>query len=81
MARVISLLATLLNPELVVIGGAVSASAAMLLPTIATELPRLTGTPPRVAVSPLGDAIVATGAVRLALDYVEHNALGLTPTR
>lgn len=81
MARVISLLATLLNPELVVIGGAVSASAAMLLPTIATELPRLTGTPPRVAVSPLGDAIVATGAVRLALDYVEHNALGLTPAR
>ncbi|MCG2621365.1 ROK family protein [Arthrobacter sp. I2-34] len=79
MARVISLLATLLNPELVVIGGAVAASAAMLLPTIAAELPRLTGTPPRVAVSPLGAAIVATGAVRLALDYVEQNALGLTP--
>ncbi|MFD1212137.1 ROK family transcriptional regulator [Arthrobacter sp. GCM10027362] len=79
MARVISLLATFLNPELVVIGGAVAASAAMLLPTITAELPRLTETPPRVAVSGLGDAIVATGAVRLALDYVERNALGLAP--
>jgi hypothetical protein len=32
-----------------------------------------------VAVSGLGDAIVAMGAVRLALDYVEQNALGLMP--
>jgi predicted NBD/HSP70 family sugar kinase len=79
MARVISLLGTFLNPELVVIGGAVSASATALLPTINAELPRLTGTPPRVAVSELGDAIVATGAVRLALAYVEDNALALTP--
>ncbi|HEX2248221.1 MAG TPA: ROK family protein, partial [Arthrobacter sp.] len=79
MARVISLLGTFLNPELVVIGGAVSASATALLPTINAELPRLTGTPPRVAVSELGDAIVATGAVRLALAYVEENALALTP--
>lgn len=79
MARVISLLATFLNPELVVIGGAVAASAGVLLPTITAELPRLTETPPRVAVSRLGNAIVATGAVRLALDYVEQNALGLAP--
>ena len=79
MARVISLLGTFLNPEMVVIGGAVSASATALLPTISAELPRLTGTPPRVAVSELGDAIVATGAVRLALTYVEDNALALTP--
>ncbi|NKX51273.1 ROK family protein, partial [Arthrobacter deserti] len=79
MARVFSLLGTILNPELVVIGGAVAASASVLLPTISAELPRLTETPPRVAVSSLGDAIVATGAVRLALDYVEQNALGPTP--
>jgi predicted NBD/HSP70 family sugar kinase len=79
MARVISMLGTFLDPELVVIGGAVAASASMLLPTITAELPRLTETPPRVAVSGLGDAIVAMGAVRLALDYVEQNALGLMP--
>jgi predicted NBD/HSP70 family sugar kinase len=79
MARVISMLGTFLDPELVVIGGAVAASAAMLLPTITAELPRLTETPPRVVVSGLGDAIVAMGAVRLALDYVEQNALGLMP--
>ncbi|NKX54266.1 ROK family protein [Arthrobacter sp. E918] len=81
MARIIALLGTFLNPELVVIGGAVASSAAMLLPTITAELPRLSGTPPQVAVSGLGDAIVATGAVRLALDYVEQNALGLTPAQ
>ncbi|HXF01719.1 MAG TPA: sugar kinase, partial [Arthrobacter sp.] len=79
MARVIAVLGTFFNPELVVIGGAVAASASALLPTITRELPRLTATPPRVAVSEFGDAIVAAGAVRLALDYVEEHAMELVP--
>jgi predicted NBD/HSP70 family sugar kinase len=79
MARVVAILGTFLNPELVVIGGAVAASASALLPTINRELPRLTATPPRVAVSGFGDAIVAMGAVRLALDYVEEHAMELVP--
>ncbi len=79
MARVIAVLGTFFNPELVVIGGAVAASASALLPTITRELPRLTATPPRVAVSEFGDAIVAAGAVRLALDYVEEHAMELAP--
>ncbi|MCZ2402143.1 ROK family transcriptional regulator [Paenarthrobacter sp. Z7-10] len=76
-ARIIASLGTLFNPELVVIGGAVSASAGVLLPGIAAQLPLFTATPPRVAVSTLGDEIVSVGAVRHALDYVERNALDL----
>jgi predicted NBD/HSP70 family sugar kinase len=77
MARVIASIASLINPEQVVIGGAVAESAGALLPAITELLPRFTATPPRVTVSPLGDAIVTVGAVRHALDYVEANALEL----
>ncbi len=77
MARVIASIASLINPEQVVIGGAVAESAGVLLPGITSRLPRFTATPPRVTVSPLGDAIVTMGAIRHALDYVEENALEL----
>jgi predicted NBD/HSP70 family sugar kinase len=77
MARVIGAVATIINPELVVIGGAVANSAGVLLEPIAQRLKEFTATPPRVAVSPLGDSIVTVGAVRCALDYVETNTLDL----
>ncbi|MDQ0822272.1 putative NBD/HSP70 family sugar kinase [Arthrobacter sp. V1I7] len=77
MARVIGTVATMFNPELVVIGGAVANSAGVLLEPIAKRLKDFTVTPPRVAVSPLGDSIVTIGAVRGALDYVEENSLDL----
>lgn len=77
MARVIGAVATMLNPELVVIGGAVANSAGVLLESIHERLKEFTVTPPRVAVSPLGDSIVTAGAVRCALDYVEKNTLDL----
>ena len=77
MARVIASVASFINPEQVVIGGAVAESAGALLPGITALLPRYTATPPRVTVSPLGDSIVTVGAVRHALDYVEANALEL----
>ncbi len=80
MARVIAAIASLINPELVVIGGAVADSAGALLPGITAALPRFTATPPRVTVSPLGDAIVTVGAIRHALDFVEANALELELT-
>lgn len=76
-ARVIATLAALVNPELVVIGGAVSESAAALLPGIEQQLPAYATTPPRVAVWSLGDAIVSIGAVRHALNHVETNALDI----
>ncbi|TQJ33399.1 ROK family transcriptional regulator [Arthrobacter sp. SLBN-122] len=77
MARVIGTVATLLNPELVVIGGGVADSAHVLLDPISERLAEYTATPARVAVSPLGDSIVTVGAVRRALDYVEGNSLDL----
>ncbi|WP_038467561.1 MULTISPECIES: ROK family transcriptional regulator [Arthrobacter] len=81
MARVIAWTATLVDPELVVIGGAVAASSTVLLDPLQEELTQLMPNPPRVAVSTLGDAIVTLGAVRLALDYVEKHALDLLQGR
>jgi predicted NBD/HSP70 family sugar kinase len=79
LARIVASLAVLLNPEQVVIGGAVAGSAGALVPGIEAWLPRFTATIPRVTVSPLGDAIVTIGAVRHALDFVEAQALDLAP--
>ncbi|GAB2660683.1 ROK family transcriptional regulator [Kribbella swartbergensis] len=76
-ARVVATLGILFNPELVVLGGAVAEAAKSLLPEIEQHLAGYTSTPPRVAVSSLGDAIVSVGAVRHALNYVEQNALDL----
>lgn len=75
MARVVAVLGTVLNPELVVLGGAVAGAASALLPGIRAELPALTDTPPRVEVSSLGGDAVALGAVRRALDDVAERAL------
>ncbi|MCX2748101.1 ROK family transcriptional regulator [Arthrobacter sp. MI7-26] len=77
LARVVSTMAIMLNPELVVIGGAVADSASVLLEPTARKLAAYTATPPRLAASPLGDAIVGIGAVRHALDHVEKNSLDL----
>ncbi|MDX6261167.1 MAG: hypothetical protein QOH84_2855, partial [Kribbellaceae bacterium] len=71
-ARVVATLGILFNPELVVIGGAVATAAKALLPEIEKQLATFTTTPPRVAVSSLGDTIVSVGAVRHALNYVEQ---------
>ncbi|WP_020385788.1 ROK family protein [Kribbella catacumbae] len=76
-ARVLATLGILFNPELIVIGGAVAAAAESLLPSIRQQLATYTATPPRIAVSSLGDTIVSVGAVRRALNYVEQHALDL----
>jgi predicted NBD/HSP70 family sugar kinase len=75
MARVIAVFGTLLNPDLVVIGGAVAASADLLMDPIAERLLEYTSTPPVVLATALGDHGVVTGAVRLALDRVESTML------
>ncbi|NWL13698.1 sugar kinase [Paenarthrobacter nitroguajacolicus] len=79
MARVIGSISTLVNPELVVIAGAVAASAQALIPAMEKQVRDFTFTPPRLATSALGDGIVSLGAIRHALDYVEENALDLYP--
>ena len=79
MARVLALVSSFFDPRLIVIGGAVAASATALLPAMTRELGRYVVQPPRVAVSGLGTMLVPTGAVRLALDYVETHLLDLVP--
>ncbi|MET9533339.1 MULTISPECIES: ROK family protein [unclassified Streptomyces] len=68
-----------LDPELVVIGGWAAGLDGVLEP-LRGELARYCLRPPRVALSVLGEAAVATGALRLALDYVEEELFAVEKT-
>ncbi|MGW2916508.1 ROK family transcriptional regulator [Streptomyces angustmyceticus] len=68
-----------LDPELVVIGGWAAGLDGVLEP-LRTELARYCLRPPRVALSQLGEAAVATGALRLALDHVEGELFAVEGT-
>jgi predicted NBD/HSP70 family sugar kinase len=73
----VAALAGLLDPELVVISGAVAEAGDLFLDRIRGRLlPGLIDAPPRVLMSALGDQAVVIGAVRLALDHVEATLLG-----
>jgi len=77
MAHAIAAVAGLLNPELVVISGAVAGAGDLFLHRIRDRLvPDLIDMPPRLAMSSLGDQAVVVGAVRMALDHVEASLLG-----
>lgn len=76
--RVCLVLATLLSPELFVIGGRAAAASSILLPPVRSALDQLTGPgiqAPDVAASELGERAVALGAVRIALDRAEPGLL------
>ncbi|MFF3765429.1 ROK family transcriptional regulator [Streptomyces sp. NPDC001922] len=60
-----------LDPERVVVGGWAAGLDGVLEP-LRRELGRYCLRPPQVALSRLGEAAVATGALRLALDHVEE---------
>ncbi|WP_199552071.1 ROK family transcriptional regulator [Streptomyces sp. N35] len=68
-----------LDPELVVIGGWAAGLDGVLEP-LRRELARYCLRPPRVALSMLGEAAVATGALRLALDHVEEELFAVEGT-
>ncbi|MFI1470298.1 ROK family transcriptional regulator [Streptomyces wuyuanensis] len=68
-----------LDPELVVIGGWAAGLDGVLAP-LRDELSRYCLRPPRVALSLLGEAAVATGALRLALDHVEEQLFAVEGT-
>jgi predicted NBD/HSP70 family sugar kinase len=68
-SRVITLLHTLLNPDLVVIGGAVAQAGEVLLEPLRRDVGELLLDPPKIMNSALGDHVVVTGAVRRALDH------------
>ncbi|MFF8845352.1 ROK family transcriptional regulator [Streptomyces sp. NPDC015127] len=68
-----------LDPELVVIGGWAAGLDGVLDP-LRDELSRYCLRPPRVTLSLLGEAAVATGALRLALDHVEEQLFAVEGT-
>ncbi|SDK20743.1 Sugar kinase of the NBD/HSP70 family, may contain an N-terminal HTH domain [Streptomyces indicus] len=68
-----------LDPELVVIGGWAAGLDDVLEP-LRRELTRFCLRPPRVELSMLGEAAVATGALRLALDHVEGELFAVEGT-
>ncbi|MFE0172011.1 ROK family transcriptional regulator [Streptomyces sp. NPDC059002] len=68
-----------LDPELVVVGGWAAGLDGVLEP-LHRELARYCLRPPRVALSLLGEAAVATGALRLALDHVEEELFAVEGT-
>ncbi|MEL3945090.1 MULTISPECIES: ROK family transcriptional regulator [Streptomyces] len=68
-----------LDPELVVVGGWAAGLDGVLEP-LHQELARYCLRPPRVTLSMLGEAAVATGALRLALDHVEEELFAVEGT-
>lgn len=68
-----------LDPELVVVGGWATGIDDVLDP-LRQELARYCLRPPRVALSRLGEAAVAMGALRLALDHVEEQLFAVEGT-
>lgn len=68
-----------LDPEVVVIGGWAAGLDGVLEP-LRKELARYCLRTPRVALSVLGQAAVATGALRLALDHVEEQLFAVETT-
>ncbi|MFI5608741.1 ROK family transcriptional regulator [Amycolatopsis sp. NPDC051903] len=74
-ASAIATIGVLLDPELVVISGAVAAAGEALATPIRSHLATLGVAAPRVAASPLREQAVITGAVRLALERAESRYL------
>ncbi|QLE70896.1 ROK family protein [Streptomyces rectiverticillatus] len=68
-----------LDPELVVVGGWAAGLSGVLEP-LRRELARYCLRPPQVVQSMLGEAAVATGALRLALDHVEKQLFAVEST-
>lgn len=68
-----------MDPELVVVGGWAAGLDGVLEP-LRRELERYCLRPPKVELSLLGEAAVATGALRLALDHVEEELFAVEKT-
>ncbi|WP_214322569.1 ROK family protein [Nonomuraea sediminis] len=66
-----------MDPELVVLGGGLSGAGELLAAPLREELADLCLFPVRVVTSELGAESAALGAVRLALDHVEHALFGV----
>jgi predicted NBD/HSP70 family sugar kinase len=78
--RVIATLASVYDPERVIIAGAVAESCGPLLDHVRRDLGRWVDPPGvEVCASTLGSEVVTTGAVKRALDHVREHALEMAP--
>jgi predicted NBD/HSP70 family sugar kinase len=79
-ARVVATMASIYDPERVIVAGAVATSCGPLLQLVRDDLARWVD-PPGVEVlaSDLGADIVTVGAVKRALDHVREHALTIVP--
>jgi predicted NBD/HSP70 family sugar kinase len=68
LARTVRSLSDLLDPELVVVGGAISLAGESFLRPVRARLALLTHAPPTLVASALGPDAVVTGALKVALD-------------
>jgi predicted NBD/HSP70 family sugar kinase len=68
MARTVAVISTLLNPDIVIIGGAIATAGDTLLDPLKEAIVPLTKRTPTLAASTLGDHAVSLGAIRHALN-------------
>jgi len=68
-ARAIAVVATLLDPQLIVLSGGPAGAGDVLIPSLDEKLKELNSAHPRLAASTLTDHAALRGAVRVALDH------------
>ena len=72
LARGVANVATVVDPELIVLGGGIANAGAALLDPVERAVRAAVPFPPRIVLSELGDDGAALGAVRRALDAVDE---------
>jgi predicted NBD/HSP70 family sugar kinase len=75
-ARVIAVVATLLDPQMIVLSGGPAGAGDVLIPMLDKELDGLNSAHPRIAASTLTDHAALLGAVRVSLDNAFASLLG-----
>lgn len=80
LGRGVANIATILNPDLVLIGGGITQAGGQVLPPITASLAALVPHPPPVVLSTLGGDGAAIGAVRRALQVADETTFSFTMT-
>jgi predicted NBD/HSP70 family sugar kinase len=78
LVRDVAALVLAIDPQIVVIGGWAAGLDGMLEP-LREQLGRFCLRPPEVRLSALGDEVIATGALRLALEHAEEQLFSVDP--
>ncbi|MEW2357684.1 ROK family protein [Spirillospora sp. NPDC029432] len=77
MSRGIAAMALAIDPEMIVVGGALTRAGDRLIDELRRQVRPLCLSPTRIEASTLGDEAVGIGAVRLALDRIDENLFKL----